>query len=465
VSACRTPGHPAAAPCERGFALVGVVMFVLVLTILALSLFSLTGYESQFMQHSLDRSEVFHAAAGGLDRACFALSRTSRLESVKDDLPLDDVVYAVALRGDPPESTGTINWDDPTGPDIRIRVMAQKNGETRFLEAMYDPGRSQGLYKRLMALSGIQAGAAGLTVLRTDPNESDEPNWQATCLFNEIWQNAPNDPDVINPVNYNNQPPDPAPYDPPLAQPSLLLTGGVPDPDLISFFAQHTGVTSAGSGPSFTFDALAAPDKVKFFQSLWTSGSWSMNLNQPVTVNVRGTAIWLLDRGLRSRRQVKVYGSGDPTDILVIVARPHNHNPASEYQGTGDWADDPGAGIALFGSIDSPNVPVILVSDGGVLVENVDFGDLSTSDDKKASTVNCLSIFARYARVLGPDADGDYTLATGRKMILSHPPNATANALVDKLSDLADLPNTAGALRGRLRFLAGTWREVTESNP
>ncbi len=92
------------AGAQRGFALVGVVMFILVLTILGLSLFSLTGYESQFMQRSLDRAEAFHAAAGGLDRARFALTRLEQLAAVKQGLPLDAI---------PPEGWLEISTAEP----------------------------------------------------------------------------------------------------------------------------------------------------------------------------------------------------------------------------------------------------------------------------------------------------------------------------------------------------------------
>src|SRR5947207_543262 len=126
---------------ERGFLLVGVVMFILVLTILGLSLFSLTHFEAQFMQRSTDNAESLQAAAGGLDRARFALARTSKLESVSVEgfAPLYDVVYAVAFQG--AESTGTVHWDGPNATPITIRVKAVKNGQSHFLEAMYDPSR------------------------------------------------------------------------------------------------------------------------------------------------------------------------------------------------------------------------------------------------------------------------------------------------------------------------------------
>jgi hypothetical protein len=55
---------------DRGFVIVGVVMFVLALTILGLSLFSLSSYESQFLNRSLAREQAcgLQHPFGGVDR-------------------------------------------------------------------------------------------------------------------------------------------------------------------------------------------------------------------------------------------------------------------------------------------------------------------------------------------------------------------------------------------------------------
>ncbi len=428
---------------EGGFALVGVVMFILVLTILGLSLFSLTGYESQFMQHSMERAEAFQAAAGGLDRARFALMSTEILASVKQGLPLDGVTYAFARQGN--DTTGPVHWMGPLAKDIVIRVKAEKNGETRFLEAIYSPDRARSLYRHLMALSAVDS--AGLVVFRRDPvnkNPSpDEPNYRATYLSGEVWQNDLST-SSIRPLGYPEQWTSPA-----------VTIGGVPEPELDSYFLQHfagaTEATDPGASDHYILDAASAPDQVGFFRSTWVSGDWSLNMTHPEPqVQVNGTAIWLFERGLRSERTVEVSGSGNPNDMLVLVAKKQTTD-----------SDDPGAGIALLGSIDSPSVPVVLVSNGGVLVENRAWSQQADYD--RATTVSYLSIFARYARILGPDPGPDPS--TGPRLTLGHQNGDPADLLLDKLTDLGLLPNTGGGPKGKLRFLTGSWREVTEPNP
>ena len=454
-------GTPSPTRSQGGFALVGVVMFILVLTILGLSLFSLTGYESQFMQHSLDGAEAFSAAAGGLDRARFALSRTGQLVKVKEGLPLDGVTYAVAMRGT--DSTGTIDWDDPDAPDIVIRVKAQKNGESRFLEAKYDPGRARSLYKRLMSLSGVEPDSSGLVVVRQDPDDATlEWNYWGTWLNGEVRENEDN-ADLIFPIGYPN---------PPQPQTLNLSLGGVPSPDVDGFLGQHW-ISATNATPThqneLAFDALSSPNKVRFFRTARTGGDWSLDvtLDHPKynqwdpRIQVSGTAIWMLDGGLRSEGTVYVTGSGDPADMLVIVAKKGSDpgGPDNFHRSLTD------AGIALLGSIDS-TIPIVLVSDGGVRIENRDLRLLTDGDDKTPTTVNCLGIFAPYARIMGPDPDrgltpDEYGIPVNT-LRFTRSDLDPANALIDKLSDLGYLPNTAGALKGKLRFIAGTWREVTE---
>jgi hypothetical protein len=455
---------------ERGFALIGVVMFVLVLTILGLSLFSLTGYEAQFMQQSTDNAESFQAAAGGLDRARFALAKTSKLESVKEDLPMDGVVYAVARRianGD--TASDDIRWNDPDYGDIVIRVKAQKNGQTHFLEAKYSPSPAPSLYKRLMSLSATGlSDSSGLRVIRDDPSEtaSSEDNYQGTYLYGELKQNVANIPDMIFPFG-----------NPPQSTLTLATVGGVPTPEVTRFLNDHWPTAAEVNYPNgaknFDLNALSAPDSVGFFRTSWTSGDWSFEFriwlqpnynNGDPQVKVHGTAVWMFDKGILSEGTFNVQGTGHANDLLVLVA-----NPSSDPGGF-DVSAHPGnssrslmgAGIALLGSINS-TVPVILVSSGGVLLENRDFGLKQNGDDAATTGVNCLSVFAPYARVMGPDIYTTYAPPGA----LSFRRNATdpIDPRIDRLTDLGDLPNTAAGLKGKLQFLAGSWREVDETSP
>jgi hypothetical protein len=460
---------------ERGFALVGVVMFVLVLTILGLSLFSLTGYEAQFMQQSTDRAESFQAAAGGLDRARFALAKMQHLENVKDNLPMDGVVYAVARREANGDTTGLIRWSDPDYGNILIRVKAVKNGQTHFLEAKFNPSRAPSLYKRLFSLSATgMPDSSGLRVIRNDPAEAanQEGNYLGTYLYGQLKQNVDNNPDMIFPFG-----------NPPQSTLSLASTGGVPAPEVSSFINDHwpaaTEVTYPNGPKNFDLNALSAPDSVGFFRSSWTSGNWSFEFRlreQPGNnynkfdpqVTVHGTAVWLFDKGIVSEGTFNVQGSGHSNDLLVLVANPSSDPGGFGLDGLGNSERSlMGAGIALLGSINS-TIPVILVSNGGVLLEHRDFGlppnTPPIQDDKKSSTVSCLSVFAPYARIMGPDTDMGDPSQPQRLRFFRNTTDAI-DPRIDRLSDLGDLPNTAAGLKGKLRFLAGTWREVDETTP
>lgn len=450
---------------ERGFVLVGVVMFILVLTILGLSLFSLTGYEAQFMQHSMDNADSFQAAAGGLDRARFALAKQGYLENVKDNLPLDGVVYAVARRG--ADSTGRINWSDPSAPDIMIRVKAVKNGQTHFLEAMFDPSRAPSLYKRLFSLSATGSpDSSNLRVIRYDPAETpgDETNFWGTWLYGECRQNVDDIPGWIFPFGGN----------PPQSATLTVSKGGVPTPDVNGFLNEHWATAAEVNYPNgpknFDLNALSFPDSIGFFRSTWAGGDWSFDFqfqdhhwnNWDPEVTVHGTAIWMFDHGMRAEGTIKVSGSGHANDLLVLVAKPGSDPGGFDEDAAGNYHRSlKDTGIALLGSINS-NIPVILVSSGGVLLENRDLGLGDNDDDKAATNVNCLSVFAPYARVMGPDNDALYQPQT-----LSFRRNQTdpIDPRIDRLSDLGLLPNTAAGLKGKLRFLAGSWREVDETNP
>ena len=431
---------------ERGFALLGAVMFVIVLTILALTLFSLSSFESQFMKDSMDQADAYHAALGGLDRALFALTHGNTLASVKSGLPLDDVVYAVARQGS--DTTDFVHWTGARATEVTVRVKAQRGSHARFLEAVFTPQSARSFYKNLATLSATDTG---LYVYRQDWRDEVNPpeyNWKATYLSGVLVQNASNNPDFIYPLG--------AP--PPTVTPLIVNIGGAPTPIVNSYIAQHAnapGTTNVpfqpGSNP-YILNALNDPDSIAFFHTN-EPGAWSLEVDvSNPRVNVSGTCLWLFDRGLRVSGTLHVQGSGAPSDMLVLVGG----------RQTAD-SEDPGAGLALLGSIYSTNVPVILVSDGNALVEHRDLGG-TWVDDNNASVVNCLSIFASGARIMGPDANYDYS-ATAPKLVFAHPTYHLGNDIIDRLVEMGFLPNTQGAVKGKLTLIVGSFSEVTDTNP
>ena len=124
------------AASERGFVLVGVVMFVLALTILGLSLFALSSYEAQFQTSSYLSGQAFNVAQSGVEHVKFVLAHKKRLQDVRTSLYPNGVVYARArcLNGEfVPDSVGKVE-DLPDGAQLEIRVLANLNGERRMVE-------------------------------------------------------------------------------------------------------------------------------------------------------------------------------------------------------------------------------------------------------------------------------------------------------------------------------------------
>ncbi len=138
---------------SQGFVLVGVVMLVLALTILGFSLFSLSGFEAQFFGGAMHETQAFYDATGGIDRAKFVLENTGNLASVKQDLPLEGVVWASARYVESGDSTRDVDWDDATKL-IQIRVVAEERGLRKVLEANFTPGSQHSVYENTLVTNG-----------------------------------------------------------------------------------------------------------------------------------------------------------------------------------------------------------------------------------------------------------------------------------------------------------------------
>jgi hypothetical protein len=436
---------------QRGFALVGVVMFILVLTILGLSLFSLSGFEAQFMQRSQERSQCFFAAMGGIERAKWVLTGTSQLENVTLNLPRDSVVYAEARQGatdwESANSSGPVVWD---GDPVWIRVRAAVGAASRLFEARFQPTTSKDVYRRLMALSALHDSALVVTVRYPDEN----PRWTQTDLIGEVWQNSTfthrADSIATLPVS-----------------PSFRLTGGIPDPDLDSYFApvyadiiDTQPIPNPGSSTStVVLDGSSWPNGIGLFRKFGTASeaihNWSVYWTAPTpTIQVKGTAIWMTNRGFYVQERLRVQGITG-ADFLVLVGQPYR---GDDGKGRSKSVPHWDAGIALAGSLEA-DVPVILVSDGRVEV-------IHKYNPDQSSTAPYLSIFATHALITGPQAPmlNPPVLTLPPRLRLAHPVSGLPpefDAILDKLYELRLLPNTDAALGNLLVPLAGTWHEMT----
>jgi len=412
---------------ERGFVLPGVVMFVIVLTILGLSLFALSSYEAQFMNRTLDETQAFYLANGAIDRARYLLISTRRLESVAANLGTG-VDSAIAIQD--PYGTRKLTgvWTNSTDP-ILVRVTADKNGYRRSLEAQFDPNVLQqydNLFDMSRTTKGLQVVDTLINYPPTEPKRVvlrgvlwqtyDGPTWHEDIFdLNDLSYSSDRDE-----LLFHHLPSDGYPL--------------VPAPQVAAFISQYfaSGAPKAVSGSvgSVSLDAIAASplDSVAFFR---TSGA-THNTDPNPNIVVRGRAVWMFDSGFRADRTISVTGSG--SDMLILVARAPNP------------ADLTNPGIWLDGGIDSPNVPVIIVSDARVLIANQPSANFNT-------TVNWMSLYAWDAQIAGPKINSPSLLT------FLHVDTPGAEASLERLFQRRALPNVNGP-RNSLAYKPGTWREL-----
>jgi hypothetical protein len=150
--------HPA--PDERGFILVGVVTFMLALTILGLSLFALSSYEGQFFASSASREQALQDSESGMELVQALLAApTSDLHTAHRAEGQLGITSAMAYQRrsaswSDTASSGPVNWDST----MVIVVSARRGGIERTLMASYLPASTQNPYQRLMAAGlGITA--------------------------------------------------------------------------------------------------------------------------------------------------------------------------------------------------------------------------------------------------------------------------------------------------------------------
>lgn len=416
---------------DGGFVLIGVVMFVLALTILGLSLFSLSSYEGQFMNRSLDETRAFYLAQGGLERAKAVLAVPSgRLEDVKLSLPYEGVSYAVASQRRSAavvDTTGPLDW---SGDTVTVRVLARLGRSSRMLEAQFRPESNQNYYKRLFTLSGTDPldmiaqlhGGPGGGTDRTKPR-----------LSGQVWSRSDSTTWLPN-VDWPSRP--------------WLKRDPLPDPDIAGFLAGHaptdTCIWEDSTSNLVTIRMEKTPGTSGFF---WDplhgdpdhAGQY-FNYTKASIFKVQGTAVLLLPAGMRMDARVRIEGSG-PNPTLVIVAGPNGVEPG-----------DADAGIWFFGGLEvDPAVNLVLVTNGRVKLEYFNNDDPSWTNNTLAN----VSIFARRLFLLGPKDVG----GSSKHLDLRHP--STMDAVIDGLLSDGALPNATGGGNGQLALIRGTWRDLT----
>jgi hypothetical protein len=444
---------PSSTSRERGFVLVGVVMFVLALTILGLSLFALSSYEGQFVSRSSTSSDALDVAMSGLEHAKFVLASRGRLEDVGTSLYPAGVVYASARRADDPapaDTTGAL-FSPTDSSNITIRVLANVDGERRMVEAQYKPDQTPQLYKRLMT---IQDSLIVRHDASTDPPDTN--SWSACDNYyfqGEIYEGGHAGTSWRSCVRGLSA--------------SSRSNVTLPLPDVQAFFGEHlyaAGTRDAGipvdrtghNDLSYYLDTGNAPaGQVNYFrtENADTRGLCSLYIPSDGRqfFRVKGWVVWMLPQGLNSYGRVRVVGTTG-NDCLVIVAGASQDPDCPYPYDYGRYL-----GIEFSQSFNansnfSAPVPVILVTDGWFLNEH-------WHRTFRDSDADYLSVFAKSAGFWGPEDPNTMTLRHN-----SWDSNDDPGGLIDKLCDLGALPNAqSGSLA--FRSVPGTWRELNPDNP
>lgn len=411
-------------PSESGFVLVGVIMFVLALTILGLSLFSLSGYEAQFLGDSMNQSQAFYDAMSGMDRVKFGLAATGKLSEAGDHLPPGVVAARAIQYGD---STANVVWSDQTSAGyITIRVLAQHGTVSKALEASFSPNQVRTLYHELLATTG-----------RAAVDTLDVNSYKHTCAW--VGTVRQNDADALVWFGFHG---DSIPGNHP------FLGGGVPAPEVTDFINTYDqpGISTVPHPSANRFDlSVLPPDEFKFFKGPVGMGGDGYGLDEDSGPGVKidvgaGTAIWLLRDGAYFEDDVTVTGLPWLGRLIIVAGSTSDATFKPEtHAKTGLW----------FNGGLSSQVPVILVSSGTVAISQV----AHAAADAKMN-LPYLSIFAGGIFLRGPNGTDP-----NRGMNLYHP--SDQDAVLDPMYDKGLLPNTIGGHSKAFVLVPGSWQDVT----
>jgi Tfp pilus assembly protein PilX len=434
---------------DSGFLLVGVVMFVLALTILGLSLYALSDYESDFQMQSRDANAAFYSAQGGLAMVQAVLAAPGSSLGTADTVVRFDngITFAIAkqarLNGDS-TSTGPINWSTP----VRITVTAESNHISRTLEAVYRPTSRENYYKRLFTVSGtsVTQGSWGPTIstgifveVDNAPFDAGQPNRRMqtielgdTC---HVWQTSAN-ATWASVTDW--------------ASPGPIRVSSVPVPDVQSYYANHptTGLVPESENESGSIQLKFnrhSPGTIGYYGSPGTTNTnYSYWASANLELQVQGYAVWELPHGLRSENEVTVKSMGAGPAVLVIVGSP--------FAGRTGSTIDPNTGLWFFGGLTVPismtnNVTVILVSDGQVNIER-------SNNPTGMEQLSRLSVYANSLYLMGPRIGSSTTLDHAKAMDLD-------GGVIDALESAGALPQPAGVAASRFALVRGSWRDLT----
>lgn len=416
---------------ERGFVLVGVVMMVLALTIIGISLYSLSGYESQFFGRSFLDRQALYSSNGGIELAKELLNTplgspaSKSLSNVKLAIGRENIVSAVAWYDSPFDSTGPMR----ANTKVHVRVGVNVHGVARTVQGSYTPGNPNSPYWRLFAAANPITQTGGNGSLRAQGGA-----WHPVA--------SSSDTSWISSLE---------------SQSSISMTAdALPAPIVASFITSHypalagpdTAWVSRDYNPVLppphfsnlfiAMDAGPAANSLRYFRAASDSISpvwgffgtkYSFTSGAHVRVRVRGTAVWILPQGAYFDGDVIFERlPGATTANLVIVAGPGTALPA--------------LGVAFGKGVDTPggNVNVFVVSSSTVRIE-----DPLTAAGTLANPNLC--VYANAIELKG---------STGaHRLQLAYP--AAMQTVADQLYGMGALPTVTGMVTTTFALEPGSW--------
>ena len=425
-------------PDERGFILVGVVMFMLALTILGLSLFALSSYEAQFFVASAAREQSLQNSESGMELVKALLARNSTLEAAHLAEGQMGITSALAYQqrsgsATDTTSTGPVDWNSK----MVIVVAARSGGVERTLQARFVPTPVENPYQRLLA------AGAGITL---DTENSSDPS--VLEFSGRAWQPVSSDADTAWTGNVTWRTGGPVER----GSPPIPLADGFVDQAMSSGPQDPTPACQLSDRYDYDIKFLGSTSKATFFTSpssptlagensgyqLNDYNAYTFYAGADLDVDVRGIAVWVLPKGVCFKDQVS-FDLEDSTipSTLVIVAKANGSDPSN-----------PNAGIWFKGGLrlKSSNLQVYLVSQGDVSV--IQHNDADQDHDARAVSI----VAGGRITIGGPN---DYHLFR-----LGYDASSM-DALADQLLSIGALPWVPGGAGKNLVAERQTWVETT----
>ncbi len=429
--------RPIDAPETGGFILVGVIMFMLALTILGLSLFSLSSYEGQFFHASVSREQSLHNSESGLElvRALLA-ANSSRLEDSQYAVGQFGITRVIAYQANsvnPGDTTsrGPVRWDR----DLFLVVAGRAGSEERTVESKFVPRLLKNPYHDLVTCGlGLSYSTANTSMRNVE-------------LQGKVWQRVqwPSDTAWTSQVNWSTG----RPLD--ITQPPVPLADAFVDTKLAgTLFGPSNGTdfdTGSGGGNNDYILKLTNTTTSPRYYSFPTPSEaentsdpegdqYGFFLDKRVDITVRGKCIWVIPDGICFLRAVTIHAENNNAGTLVIVAKANGREPG--HEGRGIWFE---GGLDI---VSPQNSKVFLVTQG----------DLSITHDHSAS-------LSQDAEALTLLAGGDIELMgpnSGFSFRLIHP--TTMNAIADDLLSQGALPAIVGGSGSSFAFSGASWKET-----